>query len=104
MQRETKSAKIMRLYAHGIFTDQEIADAVGCSKVYVRVVARQRKGGSESEYDRRYRASQRGKAVDERQRARHKEKRKAYQRELYRTKDHAAARAAYHKAKEAAHA
>jgi transposase len=49
----TKSAQIMELYAQGLST-REIADKVGCLDSYVRVVARQRKGGSYSESDRKY--------------------------------------------------
>lgn len=61
MPREgTKAAEIMRLYNHRIFTIQEIAEAVGCKPEYVRVVARQRKGSSQSEIDRRYLATDRG--------------------------------------------
>jgi hypothetical protein len=56
MPREgTKAAEIMRLYAEGLSTS-EIAKAVGCRPEYVRVVARQRKGSTESANDRTYRA------------------------------------------------
>ena len=37
-------------------TTRQIADAVGCDTPYVRVVVRQRKGGSTSEIDLRYRS------------------------------------------------
>jgi hypothetical protein len=56
---QTKSARIMKLYAAGK-TTREIADIVGCRQEYVRVVARQRKGGGMSEIDRRYEASPKG--------------------------------------------
>lgn len=51
----TKSAEIMRLYSHGIFTVKEIAEKVGCLPSYVRVVARQRKGTGMSVSEARYR-------------------------------------------------
>ena len=53
-----KAAKIRELYATGMAVNA-IAAEVGCRPEYVRVVARQRKGGS-SIHDRRYRASDAG--------------------------------------------
>ena len=49
----TKSEKILELYAQGLST-RAIAEIVGTSDSYVRVVARQRKGRSKSENDERY--------------------------------------------------
>lgn len=58
----TKSQQIMALY-DGKRTTREIADLVGCKPEYVRVVARQRKGGGLSEIDHRYRETERGRAA-----------------------------------------
>ena len=55
----TKSEKILELYAQGLST-RAIAEIVGTSDSYVRVVARQRKGSKQSENDRRYCTSERG--------------------------------------------
>lgn len=49
----TKAERIMQLY-DGVRTPREIAEMVDCHPAYVRVVARQRKGGGMSEKDRRY--------------------------------------------------
>lgn len=51
----TKAQQIMKLY-HGptSLTTRQIADRVGCLPAYVRVVARQRKGGGSSPIDCRY--------------------------------------------------
>lgn len=102
MQRnETKSAKILRLYGEGGHTVKEIAGIVGCSPAYVRVVARQRKGGGQSKADRKYNASSLGIATRKQARNRNREALLAYSRVLYRTGDHAKARAAYREARHA---
>lgn len=49
----TKAQRILKLY-NGKRTTREIAEIVGCNQAYVRVVARQRRGGSYSEIDLRY--------------------------------------------------
>jgi DNA-binding CsgD family transcriptional regulator len=49
---KTKSERIMALYAKGR-TTRQIAETVGCRIEYVRVVARQRKGGT-SKHDEAY--------------------------------------------------
>lgn len=49
----TKAQQILELY-DGTRTTNEIAGIVGCRPDYVRVVARQRKGGGQSDIDRRY--------------------------------------------------
>jgi len=49
----TKAARILELH-HGILTDAQIADLIGCARSYVRTVRRQRKGAGQSENDRRY--------------------------------------------------
>ena len=82
----SKSALIMSLY-DGKRTTRQIADIVGCAPEYVRVVARQRKGGSYSETDRRYLASKRGQAARKRQNDLYKPARLAWQRALYATAD-----------------
>lgn len=92
MPREgTKAAEIMRLYAHEIFTIQEIAESVGCKPEYVRVVARQRKGSGMSANDRKYQQSDKG-------RVSHRQRGKAYYQR------HRAKKLAYRDAKEAANA
>lgn len=58
----TLAAKIMKLY-DGKRTTREIADTLGCRIEYVRVVARQRKGGTRSEIDRRWAHSPLGRAT-----------------------------------------
>jgi hypothetical protein len=65
----TKSAQIMELYAQGLST-REIADKVGCLIEYVRVVARQRRGGPSSPADIRYRSSTLGQVTSLRNNAR----------------------------------
>ena len=55
----TKSEQILALY-DGKRTTREIADIVGCGVPYVRVVARQRKGGSMSKHDKKYRIKKAG--------------------------------------------
>ncbi len=50
----TKAQRILELHGAGM-SDKEIAAKVGCHPSYVRVVARQRKGRSMSEYDIRWR-------------------------------------------------
>ena len=62
MAKPTKSQKIMALY-DGTLTTREIAWTVGCDPAYVRVVARQRKGGAESAIDLRYRKSPLGRMM-----------------------------------------
>lgn len=49
----SKASRIRELYAQGLGT-REIADRVGCRIEYVRVAARQRKDGNNSEIDTRY--------------------------------------------------
>ena len=66
----TKSSQIMALY-DGVRTDREIANLVGCVLSYVRVVARQRKGSSMSEHDKRYRKSPLGRLTLARRKARY---------------------------------
>jgi hypothetical protein len=58
----TKSEWILALYKDGLST-KEIAEIVGCLPSYVRVVARQRKGTSASEIDRRYLTSSLGRST-----------------------------------------
>lgn len=66
----TKSEHIIALY-DGVRRTGEIADIVGCSAAYVRVVARQRKGGGRSPIDIRYRKKHLDRImVREKQRAR----------------------------------
>ena len=91
--------KILSLY-DGKRSTTEIAESVGTSVEYVRVVARQRKGGSYSDIDRRYRASRLGKLAEYRKRPAHA----AYLRALRATGNYAAARLAYKQAREAVHA
>ena len=57
----SKAKQIMALY-DGKRTTREIAEIVGCGDSYVRTVARQRKGLGVSENDRRYRATELGRA------------------------------------------
>lgn len=78
----TKSAQILALYAQGKST-REIADHVGTNIAYVRVVARQRKGGGESETDRRYRSSPLGIAKDRRAHAKCAHAKKAARQAIY---------------------
>ena len=56
-KEKTKSQQIRALY-DGVRTTRDIANLVGCRPSYVRVVARQRKGGV-SEIDKRYTAKPR---------------------------------------------
>lgn len=65
----TKAAQILELYAQGLPTTA-IAEIVGTSDSYVRVVARQRRG-TVSENDRRYQQSELGRLTRQR---RHKER------------------------------
>ena len=53
-RKMTKAERIRALYEIGEYTTREIADVIGCRTEYVRVVARQRKGGSFSEHDAAY--------------------------------------------------
>lgn len=86
----SKAAQIMSLY-DGVRSTKEIAQIVGCADSYVRVVARQRKGGSCSEIDRRYLNSERG----HRYTAKRLPKSRAYAAVKVRTGDRAAAASAY---------
>jgi hypothetical protein len=61
----TKAQQILALY-DGQRTTTEIAEIVGCGTAYVRTVARQRKGAGLSEFDRRYKASPLGRAMQSR--------------------------------------
>jgi DNA-binding CsgD family transcriptional regulator len=92
--RETLASKIMAL-DDGKRTTRQIADELGTSIEYVRVVMRQRKGGGSSDIDRRYRSSRLGKATDDRRAQKHL----AYQRTLAVTGDYSEARKAYREAK-----
>ncbi len=57
----TKAQRILAL-DDGIRTTREIGGIVDCDPAYVRVVLRQRKGGAQSEIDRRYMDSPLGQA------------------------------------------
>jgi hypothetical protein len=89
----TKADQIRALYATGRLSTSEIAERVGCRVEYVRVCARQRKGGRASEIDRRYLGSDLGRTsrmLRETDPIR-AEPRKAYYRSLYETCDKARA-------------
>jgi hypothetical protein len=93
----TKAEQILALY-DGSRSTREIADIVGCDPAYVRVAARQRKGGSRSEIDKRYVASPLGKEtkrkIDAAYYEANREYIKSYMRAYYQRR----------KAREAAHA
>lgn len=77
----TKAETILALYAKGTMSVKEIAEKVGTSPEYVRVVARQRNGSGLSDIDRRYRTSSLGKATM----AKFNESRAAARRAYYKT-------------------
>lgn len=56
----SKATRIRQLYDQGIFSTREIADFLGCSIEYVRVCARQRKNGANSEADKKWRLEKYG--------------------------------------------
>lgn len=75
MKPQTKSARIMELFATGKYTPREIAEMVDCRPEYVRVVARQRNGMSSSVHDVRYRNSSLGRATSAKYNERRNERR-----------------------------
>ena len=100
-EKPTKSQCILALY-DGKRTTAEISKIVGCRPEYVRVVARQRKGGKCSEIDRRYQSSPLAKSTRREANARSYNAKCAYYNALDRTCDRAKANAAARKARLAA--
>ena len=78
----SKASRIRELYAQGLGT-AEIARSVGCNPAYVRVAGRQRKDGTDSPADTKWRTKVYGsmEAYYEENNARTRERRIAYYRD-----------------------